>query len=190
MKKLLSVAAAVSLTFAMSACSKDTPTTPTNTTTTATDTPSTDSSTTSETPSEMTSETTTGTPTDTATTDASTSAAPAGKVDQSTPEAVMTSWLNAMVSGDSKNVCGLMATGGKAIEDIPNAVDTCGKQIAPMLSSVKSLGDMFKGLTITGATVSGNNATFAAATTTPVMAKQVISSFKAVKLNGKWYVTQ
>lgn len=117
----------------------------------------------------------------------STQAAPA---DQSTPEAAMTSWLAAMVSGDGNTVCRLMSTGGKPITSIPGAAPACGKKITPMLDQLKELGAAFKGLQITGATVKGDTATFESVTTEPALAADVVRSFKAVRVGGKWYVTQ
>ncbi|WP_344057957.1 hypothetical protein [Terrabacter lapilli] len=114
----------------------------------------------------------------------------AGPADQSTPEAAMTSWLAAMVSGDGNTVCRLMATGGKPITSIPGAAPACGKKITPMLDQLKELGAAFKGLRITGATVKGDTATFESVTTEPALAADVVRSFKAVRVGGKWYVTQ
>jgi hypothetical protein len=114
----------------------------------------------------------------------------AGPADQSTPEAAMTSWLAAMVSGDGNTVCRLMATGGKPITSIPGAAPACGKKITPMLDQLKELGAAFKGLQITGATVKGDTATFESVTTEPALAADVVRSFKAVRVGGKWYVTQ
>jgi hypothetical protein len=102
----------------------------------------------------------------------------------------MTSWLGAMVAGDGNSVCALMATKGKAISSIPGAAATCGKTITPMLDQVKDLGAAFKGLKITGATVNGDTASFESVTTEPALAADVVSSFKAVRIGGKWYVTQ
>ena len=137
------------------------------------------------TPSGTSSDTPTGTGTGT-----STAGATAGPVDQSTPEAAMTSWLGAMVAGDGNSVCALMATKGKAISSIPGAAATCGRTITPMLDQVKDLGAAFKGLKITGATVNGDTASFESVTTEPALAADVVSSFKAVRIGGKWYVTQ
>jgi hypothetical protein len=111
-------------------------------------------------------------------------------VDQSTPEKAMTSWLGAMVAGEGQTVCNLMATDGKAIPSIPGAAQACGSTITPMLDQIKQLGAAFEGLTITGATVKGNTATFESVTTTPALAADVVSSFKAVKIDGKWYISQ
>lgn len=109
---------------------------------------------------------------------------------QSTPEAAMTSWLRALVGGDSSNVCGLMAANGTAIADLPSAKEQCAQAVTPMLEQLKSVGDPFKGLTVTGATVRGDTATFESAKTTPAMAAPIIKNLKAVRLGGKWYVTQ
>ena len=111
-------------------------------------------------------------------------------VDQTTPEAAMTSWLGAMVAGEGQTVCNLMATDNKAISSIPGAAQACGSKITPMLAQIKQLGAVFQGLKISGATVKGNTATFESVTTTPALAADVVSNFKAVKINGKWYVSQ
>lgn len=102
----------------------------------------------------------------------------------------MTSWLKAMFVGDKESVCALMASGGKAIADVPDAVQACSGMIGTMLDQLKPLADAFQGLTIEGATVSGDTATFESVTTTPPTAAQIVKSFKAVRINGKWYVTQ
>jgi hypothetical protein len=102
----------------------------------------------------------------------------------------MTSWLSAMVSGDGRNVCGLMATKGKPISQIPGAADACVKMITPKLDQIKALSGAFQGLSIKGATVNGNTATFESVTTEPAMAADVVASFKAVKLGDKWYITE
>jgi hypothetical protein len=119
-----------------------------------------------------------------------TSTATAAPVDQTTPEAAMTSWFGAMVAGDGATVCKLMASKGKAIDSIPGAAATCGKAITPQLDQIKQLGAAFQGLTIKGATVTGDSASFESVTTEPALAADVVSSFKAVRLGGKWYVTQ
>ncbi|EWT03835.1 hypothetical protein N864_13115, partial [Intrasporangium chromatireducens Q5-1] len=121
---------------------------------------------------------------------AGTTATPAKPVDQSTPDAVMTGWLTALLNGDSSTVCGLMAANGTAIEDLPNAKEQCAQAVTPMLEQLQSAKDMFKGLKVEGATVQGDTATFASARTTPELAASIIKNLKAVKLKGKWYVTQ
>lgn len=177
MNKLLAGALALALSVSLAACSK-----------------SVDPAATSSAPAAPTSSATT--PTDSmsaATTDdtgTSTGGASAGPVDQSTPESVMTSWLESMVAGDGNTVCGLMATGGKAISSIAGAAAACGKTITPMLDQIKELGAAFKGLKISGATVKGDQATFESVTTEPALAADVVASFKAVRIGGKWYVTQ
>ena len=178
MKKLLTGAVALALSVSLAACSKaadqaSPPSTPAASTSSAT------------TPCGTSSDTPTGIGTSTRTPGAS-----AGPVDQSTPEAAMTSWLGAMVAGDGNSVCALMATKGKAISSIPGAAATCGKTITPMLDQIKELGAAFKGLKITGATVNGDTASFESVTTEPALAADVVASFKAVRIGGKWYVTQ
>jgi len=111
-------------------------------------------------------------------------------LDQTTPEAAMTTWLGAMVAGDGQAVCTIMAFGGKPMSSIPGAADGCASSITPMLDQIKQLGAVFQGLKISGATVKGDTATFESVTTTPALAADVVSNFKAVKIDGKWYVSQ
>lgn len=111
-------------------------------------------------------------------------------VDQSTPERAMTSWLTAMLEGNGTTVCGLMASGDTAIVQLPAAQEQCAEMIAPMLGQLSSVKAMFGGLKITGATVSGDTADFASATTKPALAAEIIASLKAVRLDGKWYITE
>ena len=180
MKKLTTAAFALVLAGSLTACAKtaDTPPAPTSSTPTVAAT----------TPSDTMSSGTTsddGTPSGSATTGTATV-----PVDQSTPEAAMTSWLGAMVAGEGRTVCNLMATGGKAISSIPGAAEACGSKITPMLAQIKQLGAVFTGLKISGATVKGNTASFESVTTTPALAADVVSNFKAVKIDGKWYISQ
>ncbi len=181
MKKLLIGALALALSVSLAACSKSVDQTSPSVSASATG--SAGSSATS--PSDTPSATPTGPGLGTGTAGAS-----AGPVDQSTPEAAMTSWLGAMVAGDGNSVCALMATKGKAISSIPGAAATCGKTITPMLDQIKELGAAFQGLKITGATVTGDTASFESVTTEPALAADVVASFKAVRIGGKWYVTQ
>lgn len=173
-KKFLVVAAA-SLLVVLAACSKEPA--PTD----ATSSPVSTSAAASPSPS-----TTTSPPTSPA---APSTSAPV-VVDQSTPEAAMTSWLMAMFAGDTTAVCSLMASQGKAIADVPQAVETCSSMIGTMLDQLEPLAGAFTGLTIEGATVTGDTATFENATTQPAMAAQIIQSFKAVRIDGDWYVTE
>jgi hypothetical protein len=182
MKKLLTGALALALSVSLAACSKSVDQTSAPSAS-AGATGSAGSSATS--PSDTPSATPTGPGLGTGT-----AGATAGPVDQSTPEAAMTSWLGAMVAGDGNSVCALMATKGKAISSIPGAAATCGKTITPMLDQIKELGAAFQGLKITGATVNGDTASFESVTTEPALAADVVASFKAVRIGGKWYVTQ
>ena len=133
-----------------------------------------------------------GTPGSTPSTLGSTPSTPAAPVpvDQSTPEAAMTSWLSAMVAGQGQTVCDVMAIKGQPIKDIDGAAKACGEKITPMLEKITALGGAFAGLQISGATVAGDTATFESVTTTPALAADVVSSFQAVKVSGKWYVSQ
>jgi hypothetical protein len=174
-KKLLTVAAA-SLLLAIAGCSKaPAPTEATTSQQVSSSTVSSPTSATSSAPTPGTSGSGTGTPV---------------AVDQSSPEAAMTSWLMAMFAGDTEAVCSLMASQGKAIADVPQAVETCSSMIGTMLEQLAPLADAFSGLTIQGATITGDTATFENATTQPTMAAQIIRSFKAVRIDGDWYITE
>ena len=183
MKKLTTAALALALSVSLAACSKatDTTGTPSGSAPVASSTSTTPSGTTSGTPSGTTSGGATGDPT--------TAATPVA-VDQSTPEAAMASWLGAMVAGDGTSVCNLMAYKNKPISGIPGAGAACAKTITPTLEQLKDLGGAFQGLKINGATVTGDKATFESVTTEPALAADVVSKFKAVRIAGKWYVTQ
>lgn len=181
-KKFLVVTAASLLVFA-AACSKepvptDATSAPVSTSPAASQPPSS--------PSPATTPPTTTSPPTSPAPDSSTSVV----VDQSTPEAAMTSWLRAMFAGDTTAVCSLMASQGKAIADVPQAVETCSSMIGTMLDQLEPLAGAFTGLTIEGATVTDDTATFENATTQPAMAAQIIRSFKAVRIDGDWYVTE
>jgi hypothetical protein len=201
MHKLTTVTAAALLALGLSACSKaddaatPAPASPAPSSTSSAPTTSAATPTESSTPSDSASTPAAGgsspaTSSGPTSSSGSTSSAPAVAIDQGTPEAAMTSWLNSMVAGDGTAVCNLMASGGKAISEIEGAGESCGKTITPLLQQVKGLGSVLSNLDIKGATVKGNDATFEAATTEPAAAAQVIASFKAVKIGGKWYVTR
>ncbi|MDV3220035.1 hypothetical protein [Intrasporangium sp.] len=111
-------------------------------------------------------------------------------IDQSTPEAAMESWLSALVAGEGETVCALMAADGRPVGDLKGAAPACGEALTPLLSSLTELKDMFDGVSIAGATVVDDLATFEAATTKPALAAQVIHRFKAVQIKDKWFVTE
>jgi hypothetical protein len=177
MNKLVTGALALALSVSLTACSKATE----NNTVS-----SPGASTTTQTSPSGSTGTSTGTSTGASTATGTATVA----VDQSTPELAMTSWFNAMVAGDGRNVCGLMATKGQPIGSVPAALDACVKMITPMLQQITQLGGAFEGLTIKGATIKGNTATFESVTTEPAIAADVVANFKAVKIGDKWYVTQ
>jgi hypothetical protein len=126
----------------------------------------------------------------TATTAAPTATPTPTAPDQSTPEDAMESWLRAMVAGDGEAVCALMAADGQPVASLEGATASCAEAVDPLLSSLEELDEMFKGLSISGATVVDDLATFEAATTRPALAAQVIHRFEAVRIKNKWYVTE
>ncbi len=186
MNKLKTGALALGLAASLAACSSGAE--PAATPSAA---PNSASSTTSTTTTTTTSAATqTQTPTPTPTGD-DTPPAPAadGTIDQGTPEAVMTAWLNALVDGKTADICTLTAVDGKLVTDVKGGKEQCTKGLGALAGSLKSAGSLFDGLTITGATIKGDKATFEKATTKPELAAQVISSLAAVKIGSKWYVT-
>lgn len=107
---------------------------------------------------------------------------------QTTPEAAMTSWLKALASGEGTKLCNLMARGTKPYATIPGATAACAKALSAKMADFAQYRDVFRELTITGATVKGTGATFDLATTEPEVAGQIISEFTAVRVKDKWYV--
>jgi len=189
MTKLTTATLALLLAGSLTACAKtaETPTLPSGSlpTAAASTTPG-DTMTSGPTPDD----TTAGGSATTSSGSATTGTAAPVTLDQSTPEAAMISWLGAMVAGDGKAVCEIMAFSGKPMTEIPGAAAGCASSVTPMLDQIKQLGGVFQGLTISGATVKGDTATFESVTTTPALAADVVSNFKAVKIDGKWYVSQ
>jgi len=110
--------------------------------------------------------------------------------DQSTPEGAMAGWLAALVDGDGESACKLMATDGSAVAGIKGAAADCAEDLTPRLGALVELKGQFEGLSIQGATVLDDLATFEAATTKPALATQVIHRYKAVRIQDKWYVTE
>lgn len=190
MNKLMTGVLALGLAASLAACSSSTA--PNATPSAAASSPS------STTTPTTTASTSAPTPTGAGTSESSTSSAPettspspapGGAIDQSTPEAVMTAWLNALVDGKTSDICALTAIDGKLISDVQGGQEQCTKGLGAMAGSLKSASKLFDGLTIKGATVKGDKATFEKATTKPELAAQVISSLAAVKIGSKWYVT-
>lgn len=101
----------------------------------------------------------------------------------------MTAWLGSMVAGDSKAVCALMASDGTPITKLKGAQQSCASTVAPTVKELSKVRAAFAGLSITGATVKADQASFESAKTTPTLAANVISTLKAVKIGAKWYVT-
>ncbi len=101
----------------------------------------------------------------------------------------MTSWLNALGAGKGSDICSLTAVTGKRVSDVTNGQQQCTKSLSSVSGSLKPLAGLLKGLTIKGATVKGDTADFSNAKTTPELAASIIKSFKAIKIDSKWYVT-
>jgi len=195
MTKLTTATLALLLAGSLTACAKtpELPTVPSGSLPTATASTTPGDTMTSGPTSDTTASGSATTPGGTSTTpggSATTGSAAPVTLDQSTPEAAMISWLGAMVAGDGKSVCEIMAFGGKPMSQIPGAADGCASSVTPMLDQIKQLGGVFQGLTISGATVKGDTATFESVTTTPALAADVVSNFKAARIDGKWYVSQ
>ena len=168
MNKLMTGVLALGLAASLAACSSST--SPTATPSVAPSSPST-------------------TTTSNAPTGAGTTPAADGAIDQTTPEAAMTAFVNALINGKTADICSLTALDGKIVADVQGASEQCTKSFGSLAGSLKSAGSLFEGLTVTGATVNGDKATFDKATTKPELAAQLIKPLAAVKIGSKWYVT-
>ena len=101
----------------------------------------------------------------------------------------MTAWVNALVDAKTADICTLTALDGKIASDVEGGKEKCTQTLGSLPGSLKSASSLLAGLSITGATIQGNKATFEKATTKPELAAQVIASLAAVKIGSKWYVT-
>lgn len=97
--------------------------------------------------------------------------------------------LNAMGAGKGSEICSLTAVNGKRASDVTNGQQQCTKSLSSVSGSLKPLAGLLKGLTIKGATVKGDKADFSNAKTTPELAAAFIKGLKAIKIDGKWYVS-
>ena len=188
MNKLMTGALALGLAASLAACSgsADPAATPSSllNTTTFTSATTTTATTTTAGASTPTGADTSQSATNTAPPATSQTPAVGGTIDQGTPEAVMTAWVNALVDAKTADICTLTALDGKIASDVEGGREKCTR-----IGSLKSASSLFEGLSIKGATVNGNKATFEKATTKPELVAQLIKALAAVKIGSKWYVT-
>lgn len=166
--RIPALAAAAVLVFGLAACGN-------NTTTPGT------------TPAPAPATTTQAAPTEAATTTTAPAESLGGK---ETPEAAAETVMHAFGNGDGKAACAVMASQGRPLEKTAGAVDQCATTIQGMMDQMKDSLPEFKTGTVTGATINGDTASFENATVKPEMAKSMMTSFKAQKISGKWYITQ
>ena len=107
---------------------------------------------------------------------------------QVSADAAGQAFLHAFGTGDARGVCAVMAAQGVPVESSPAIVDKCASALQGTLDTVKEHAGQLSEATVTGATVSGDTATFENATITPELGKSVLGSQSAVQINGKWYI--
>lgn len=161
------LAAAAVLTFGLAACGN-------NETTAGT------------TPAPTLAETTAPAPTTEATT---TEAAPT-EGGQATPEAAAEVMLKAFGAGDARGACAIMSDGTQTLEGNERGLQECEDALKGLVEQLGKAAPELKDATVTGATINGDSATFENATVTPDIGQGVLSSMKAARIDGKWYMTQ
>ena len=108
-------------------------------------------------------------------------------IDQSTPEAALKSVVTSMVKGDLKSACKVLSANGMSFDTNDAALSACESSMGNSLGSqdLSILGSF----SVTGATITGDKASFKNAKFTPLGAESIGSMFSAVRINGKWYIT-
>lgn len=121
----------------------------------------------------------------TATTAMPEATSPAG---QATPEAAAQAALRAFGTGNAQGVCMLMAAEGRPVAEDQAVAERCASVIQGIMDLVKDEAAQLADATVTGATVSGDRATFENATITPELGKTILESQTAVQVDGSWYI--
>ena len=100
-------------------------------------------------------------------------------------------FLRAVGAGDARAACGVMESEGEAIGPDPGKIDLCLVGVRDTIDLAKANRDVgqLAEATVTGATVSGDTATFENATITPDLAKSVMENRSARQIDGKWYMS-
>ena len=178
MKRLMALGMTAAVAVGMTGCSKSSPvptvsSTPVLTSSEAS-TPTSDTPTTSEEAAPTS---------DAPTSDSGSSVA----IDQSTPEAALKSVVTSMVKGDLKSACKVLSANGMSFDTNDAALSACESSMGNSLGSqdLSILGSF----SVTGATITGDKASFKNAKFTPLGAESIGSMFSAVRINGKWYIT-
>lgn len=161
--RIPALAAATVLMFGLAACS--------NNQTTA-----------GPTPAPTTAEATTEAP-------ATTQAAPT-QGGQATPEAAAETMLKAFGAGDARGACAIMSDGKQTLEGNESGLQQCEDALKGLVEQLGKAAPELKDATVTGATINGDTATFENAKVTPDIGQGVLSTMKAAKINGKWYMTR
>lgn len=107
---------------------------------------------------------------------------------QGTADEAAQAFLRAFGTGDAQGVCALMAAEGRPIAGDQAAVERCASVMQGIMDLVKDEAAQLTDATVTGATVSGDRATFENATITPELGKSVLESQTAVQVDGSWYI--
>lgn len=145
-----------------------------------------------ETPSPVTTEAPTSAATETPTSAAteaptygSTGSARGG---QATANEAGQTFVRAFGTGDAQGVCSVMATDTTPVASDQAELERCAGAIQGLMDLIQDRASGLQNATVTGATVSGNTATFANATVTPEWANQLLGERTAVRINDKWYI--
>lgn len=112
-------------------------------------------------------------------------ASPAG---QATADEAGQAFLRALGTGNAQGVCAVMAAEGTPVAGNQAAVERCTAIIQGIMDVVRDEAAQLADATVSGATVSGDRATFENATITPQLGKSILESQTAVQVDGKWYV--
>lgn len=106
---------------------------------------------------------------------------------QGTADAVAETFLHAVGEGNAQQACDVMAIQGRPVNEA-GIGEACTQMLTPTLGRAQKAGSFAKA-TVSGAKVTGEEASYAEAQVTPEDVKSMLSSFKAVKIDNKWYLT-
>lgn len=178
--RIPALAAAAVLVFGLAACGNDTDSSPAETAAPA-------PATTTTTPAE-----TTASPEASADASASASAtadasAAVAEGDQSTPEAAAESALKAIGAGNIKGACQFVSDGTQPVAGNPQNEAACEQVLNGIVAGVpeEQMGAL-ENVSVEGATVNGQQATFENATVNPPMPQ--LQQLKAVQIDNDWYL--
>jgi hypothetical protein len=109
---------------------------------------------------------------------------------QASPDAAGQVFLRAFGNTDARGACAVMASGKTVIGNNQTALDACANVLQGTMDPLKDSLAGLKEATVSGATETGDTASFETADVQPALGKEVLGSFKAVKIDDTWYVSQ